>query len=429
ELEGLLVELANLESDPRPERCEWLDHALAEHREGPRAQLAQHAQAELARACGDEDRWRAEHQQLVAAGYRPAMAPMLDDAVARGDWARAEATLATMRRAYDDSALDVRLDRIEVGLVHGRWVTQGEARDFEVLRGRLQSRLIEDGSDLDAHAALLRLQVEQAALVGEPADLLMAQLIEGQARRTADELGHSTPALELASGFVRELEGRRADAVAYWQAALALNAAANEPRLWLGLAAIERRDYAEAQAQLERYLEQDPDDVEAWLALGVALHHGGGPRIMVLRAYRRAQELAPHDLRPAWNEAVDTGAWDGTVPGEWDAARVRKAEAQRAFLAAADREPEQFECEPRGEGEADPACVRRVQQLLDARLQAWEELKASEAEDDWTCCLGCNTIEVDPEVERRRRDQLLELERKAMAEAEAAGAVPVEQLP
>lgn len=271
EFDGLVDRFAAMETDEfTPYTCRELDTAAARLQGGELHDRALYLRAELALRCGSEQTWLDRHELLAHRDYLPSLTRLCDDAVARRDWDRAQAMLDRLDAKLEDTAAAHRLGEVRVQVAHGRWVDEGDAEAFTWLERRARRAIVSDPRDLEARAELIRLYVEKAEIEQAPETLLLAQATEREARAVEAHADDPSPALELAAGLLRDAEGDRPAAVAAWERALELNNALVEPHLWLGLAALDRRDFAEARAQLAAYLEVHPDHAEARRALDFA---------------------------------------------------------------------------------------------------------------------------------------------------------------
>jgi tetratricopeptide (TPR) repeat protein len=210
------------------------------------------------------DRWQALHEQLARANYLPSLVRLADDAIEQHEWKRALVIVERLTELATEPVERERMQRLEAQIIHARWVERGDLADFAWLERAAKIAIVRDAKQLEARAALIRLYVEQAAITGQQAPLMLAQLSEREARRIA------------------ELEGDRIAAVAAWTRALELDPGLIEAHLWLGFAAIQRRDFAQAQAQA--FVDLHPTHGDALLALGVA-HRWVGDREAAERAY------------------------------------------------------------------------------------------------------------------------------------------------
>jgi tetratricopeptide (TPR) repeat protein len=327
--------------------------SLACHREEPT-----HSPAEDS---AEDDQWRL-----------PSLVDV-DNAVRQRDWDRALDHVELLLFMSDDEPGEhARLQRLQVRLMHARWVDRGDPDDFAWLERAATNAIDRDFKRLEPRAALIRLYAEQAAITGTRAPLLLAQLTEREARQVADEHGLQSPALELVSGFVRELEGDRQAAVAAWTRALELNMALVEPHLWLGLAAVDRHDYAGAQVHLQAFVDVHPSHVDALLALSAAAR-GAGEHETAERVHAQIIAVDPEDPRVYWNRAM------ARDPGQHETGELSEyGDALREFDEAYRKHPPRS-CPNRGAAGPDPACVREAEALVQAHAEVAVRLEGIDA--------------------------------------------------
>jgi tetratricopeptide (TPR) repeat protein len=427
ELESLIARIDGVADDPWPGACDELDAALAQLADSEVGKKATYARAEAALRCDRADRWQALHERLARDNYRPSLVRLANDAVDHQDWDRALVIVERLLELSDwsdDSGEHARLQQVEARLLHARWVDRGDPADFARLERAAKVAIAREFKRLEPRAALIRLYAEHAAITGAREWLILAQLTEREARRIADELGIQSPVLELVAGFVRELEGDRIAAIAAWTRALELNVALVEPHLWLGLAALEGREFAVARAHLQAFVDVHPNHVDALVALGVAAR-GVGDQAGAEQAYQRASVLDEDDPRVLWNRALahdpccfaEEKHWN-----EYDALYVEFASSLRAFVAAYRRVGPRS-CPARGAAGPDVACVREAEALERAHDRAVERIADIEGylrgyDDRWLLSEEAARLEaLEQAAEEERREQLRELERAA----EAAG--------
>lgn len=416
-LNSLIDRIAALPEDPSPDVCAQIDAGLAVLHMTELGREADYARAEAALRCGQPDRWKALHEQLAEARYLPSLARLGDDAVALGDWDRAIAIVLRIAELSHKAAERQRMQALELRLIHARWIERGDPKDFARLEREARIAIVRNPKQIDARADLIRLYAEQAAISGDLAALRLAQITEQEARKITAVLGREHPKLSLVSGFVRELEGDRPAAVAAWTRALELNPALVEPRLWLGLAAFDRRDYALAQAHLAVFVEVHPDHVDALLAYGAAALGNGDP-VTANLVLERASKLAPDDPRALWNIAFAHGPY--AKPNDWDDRdNIEYLDHLDSFIAAYERLGPR-DCPPRGDAGPDPACVRAAAALELSYADALTLVVAFEYVP-FVCELPArDLVERERPLEEHRREQLLDLERQALE----AGSVP-----
>ncbi|MFO7562376.1 MAG: tetratricopeptide repeat protein [Enhygromyxa sp.] len=420
ELDALIARIEGLGDDPRSGACEELDAALANLADSEVGRLATYARAEAALRCDRPGRWQALHEQLARADYLPSLMRLANDALEQRDWDRALLIVERLGECSETLSERERMQQVEAQIIHARWVDRGDPDDFARLERAAKREIVRHPDQLEPRAALIRLYVEQAGIAGDRGALILAQITEREARRIAGEVGLQSPALELVTGFIRELEDDRLAAVAAWTAALQLNAALVEPHLWLGLAALERHDPAAAQVHLRAFTQVHPNHVDALLALGVAAR-----RLDEVEEARRIDsrilELAPDDPRIYWHLALlddperlpDQGYRD-EVSELLDFQR-----SLRVVTASCERSGPRS-CPDRGRAGPDRGCLREAEALARS-CELAGELAAVTGEliamiPPIVCTLGSSKAleERLREEERERRERLLELERRAL---------------
>jgi len=159
----------------------------------------------------------------------------------------------------------------------------------------------------------------------------------------ATEMNPTDPSAYMAIGAYDQQHGDAREAIAHYQKAIALTDHAVSKNVWLrsttfarmGSAYRQLGEFQPARSSFQKALEINPNDAQAWLALGIVTAQAGDPREAV-DAYGQAMKLQPSDV----GYLLLARALQET--GQSSQAEAARAEAQRLSrnLPAAERNVE-----------------------------------------------------------------------------------------
>lgn len=253
-------------------------------------------------ACGELDRAEAIYVELAEHQYPQALNNLGVSAWSRADPERALELFERAVAADPTHALVARSNLAAV--LRERYVLTKAISDFEAAKRQLENVLAVDSHNQLAYESLARLYYDRGRL-DDASYLMLADLIVTQAQRVLELDGIRSADLYNLRGLLWMQKDDPARAIRAFQQALALAPEHADANRNVAMIAIRFRDFALAERSLETAIDapEAANDVEVWLALGVA-RRGLRDYEGAEAAYRHALELAPGDPRAWFNLGV-----------------------------------------------------------------------------------------------------------------------------
>lgn len=201
------------------------------------------ARAEASRRVGKVDDARSDYEKVIG--------QTADDIPLKGNATARLASLLREAKKYDDA----------LGVIRDTLRTSGATAKIYVELGMLYMAQGRDELAQLVLAKAVELDAKEPSIYNAQALLALAH---GKSQEAFDRFDHAT---SLAPNYV--------------------DARFNKAKVL-----IDAGDYARAQTELAKVVELSPDDLDAWLALGVA-HRGKGEHKLAKAAWEKVVELAP----------------------------------------------------------------------------------------------------------------------------------------
>lgn len=288
-------------------------------------------------ACGDVDRAEAIYGELADRQHPEALNNLGVLAWSRSDHQRA---LELFERAVAADRTHALAARNNLAMAaHQRYLQTASRVDFEAAEAQLKNVLAVDSRNQLAYESLARLYYDRGRLE-DPSYLMLADLVVTQAQRVLEADGKGSADLYNIRGLLWMQRDDPARAIRAFQQAVELESDHVDANRNVAMIAIRFRDYELAERALETVSEMPTvaNDVEVWLALGVA-RRGLRDYQGAEAAYRRALKIAPDDPRAWFNLGVlaqDHLVEFATEGDEWIELSHRAAEHFRTFVTRAD---------------------------------------------------------------------------------------------
>lgn len=287
-------------------------------------------------ACGQLDRAEAIYRELAERQHPPALNNLGVLAWSRSDPQQASELFERAIAADRTHSLAARCNLAMVA--HEQYLQATSLADFESAELQLKNVLAVDSRHRLAYENLARLYYDRGRL-GDPSYLMLADLVLTQAQRVLEADGVQSAELYNLRGLLWMQRDDPARAIRAFQQAVELDSKHADANRNVAMIAIRFRDYGLAKQALEVVMAQPEaaEDVEVWLALGVArrgLRDYGGAEA----AYRHALKLAPDDPRPWFNLGVlaqDHRVELADQGEEWIGLANQATEHFRTFVAKA----------------------------------------------------------------------------------------------
>jgi tetratricopeptide (TPR) repeat protein len=278
---------------------------------------------------------------------------------------------------------------------------------FEKAELQIQNVLAVDTSNRGAYENLARLYYDRGRLA-DRSYLLLAGLVVSQAITVLKEAGEESADLYNLAGLLRMQEDDQIEALKAFKRATAVNATHTDANLNIAFISIRFRDYESAEKSLDIAL-KDPkqsQNFEAVLAMGVA-KRGLKKYAEAEEFYVKASKLQPKDPRPHYNL--------GILQHEHVSGTKEDSDAQEAVFKVAKKHYSKF-VSLAGSGKkykelVDDAKGRML--VIDDAIVAFRQAEKMAAE-----AKRLEELEKKQAAEERKR--LLDMEKAAEAEAEAA---------
>ena len=253
-------------------------------------------------ACGAPEKAESIYTELGKRGYAPALNNLGVLAWQAGDHKRAFELFEHSVAADQTHALAAR-NNLAMAL-RERYATNVDARDFDRAEHELQNVLAVESGNRAAYENLARLYYDRGRL-DDPAYLVLANLVVTQAQRVLAAKHEQSADLANIRGLLLMQDNDQVHALRAFQQAAEVDPKHADANRNIAMIAIRFRDYGTAEQAIERVIDEDAvaDDVEAWIALGVA-KRGLRKYDEADKAYRHALDVDRKDPRPWYNLGV-----------------------------------------------------------------------------------------------------------------------------
>ena len=257
--------------------------------------------AAIHESCGQAEQAEAIYAELTSREFPSALNNLGVIAWDRGEHQRAFELFERAVAADGTHAVSSR-NNLAMAL-RERYAVSHAAGDFEQAERHLQNILAVDSSNKTAYENLARLYYDRG--LNDGSYLLLADLVITQAQRILEVQGQQSGDLHNLRGLVLMESNDQVRALRSFRRAVEVEPDHVDAHRNIAMIALRFRDYQSAEQSLESVLEFDSvaNDVEAWIALGVA-KRGLRKYDDAEKAYRQAMTLDVGDPRPWYNLGI-----------------------------------------------------------------------------------------------------------------------------
>jgi tetratricopeptide (TPR) repeat protein len=258
--------------------------------------------AAIHEACGQAKQAEAIYAELAEREFPSALNNLGVIAWDRGEHERA---FGLFERAVAADSTHAVASRNNLAMaLRERYASTSVTADFDQAERHLQSILAVDSSNKVAYENLARLYYDRGR-TQDSSYLLLAELVITQAQRILEARGLQSGDLHNLSGLLLMEQDDQIRALKAFRQAVEVEPDHIDAHRNIAMIALRFRDYESAERSLESALEvaSVANDIEAWIALGVA-KRGLRKYDDAERAYRQALTLDTGDPRPWYNLGI-----------------------------------------------------------------------------------------------------------------------------